>query len=289
MSPWCRVHRARQRAQQSMAVCARTSTKLQPPGGTIVTAPCGQHHKHTLIHEIIRSTLSNTFTFAEVHKTWKVHHLQLLGIPLIGLGTIPNKTTSTCHLCDTTWSHMFLIHANDKLAPSAHQQLLQHVLTREALRRTSKKEHDKEATDTIQKCTEAWDTTLKTRGQPEKTTLNNSLMTLASALYKWGACVCILCATPILADIQQRKMDNPKSDHGQNSPNLHDRLLSTSTFQLAETLSQMPNTPQSRPPNPQSPNVPAPTRQLRSRTSSFSDDRSTSDTPKSNPTTTNKD
>ena len=138
---------------------------------------------------------------------------------------------------------MFLIHANDKLALSAHQQLLQHVLTRESLRRISQKEHDKEATATIQKSTETWDTTLKTRGQPEKTTLNNSLMTLASALYKWGACVCILCATPILADIQQRKTDNRKSDNGQNSPNLQDRSLSTTPFQLAETLSQMPNTP----------------------------------------------
>jgi hypothetical protein len=37
-----------------------------------------------------------------------------LGIPLIGLGTIPNQTTSTCHLCDTTWRHMFMINANDK-------------------------------------------------------------------------------------------------------------------------------------------------------------------------------
>jgi hypothetical protein len=55
---------------------------------------------NNIIHELIRSTLSNTFNLAEVHKTWKVHHLQLLGIPLIGLGTIPNKTTSTCHLCD---------------------------------------------------------------------------------------------------------------------------------------------------------------------------------------------
>jgi len=144
---------------------------------------------NNIIHEIIRSTLSNTFTLAEVHKTWKVHHLQLLGIPLIGLGTIPNKTTSTYHLCDTTWRHMFLIHANDKLAPSSHQQLLQHVLTREALRRISPKEHDKEATATIQKSTEAWDTTLKTLGQPKQTTLNNPLVTLATALYKWGACV----------------------------------------------------------------------------------------------------
>ena len=57
---------------------------------------------NNIIHEIIHSTLSNTFTLEEVHKTWKVHHLQLLGIPLISLGTIPNKTTSTCHLCDTT-------------------------------------------------------------------------------------------------------------------------------------------------------------------------------------------
>ena len=179
---------------------------------------------------------------------------------------------------------MFLIHANDKLAPSAHQQLLQHVLTREALRRISQKEHDKEATATIQKSTEAWDTTLKTRGQPEKTTLNNPLVTLATALYKWGACVCILCATPILADLQQRKTDNPKSDNGQNSPNLHDRLLSTTsltTFQVAEASSPMPNTPPSRQPNPQSPKVSEPTCQLRSRTSSFSDDRSTSDIPQS--------
>ena len=72
------------------------------------------------INALIRSTLSTTFTLAEVHKTWKVHHLQLIGIPLIGLGTIPQATTSNCHLCDTTWRHLFMIHVNDKLAPSAH-------------------------------------------------------------------------------------------------------------------------------------------------------------------------
>ena len=158
---------------------------------------------------------------------------------------------------------MFLIHANDKLAPSAHQQLLQHVLTREALRRISQKEHDKEATATIQKSTEAWDTTLKTLGQPEQTTLNNPLVTLA--MYKWGACVCILFATPILSDLQQRKTDNPQSDNGQTSPQLHHRLLSTTgsttsptTFPVAEVSSQLPNTPPSRQPNPQSPKVSEP-------------------------------
>ena len=117
-----------------------------------------------------------------------------------------------------------------------------------------------------------------------ETTLNNPLVTLATALYKWGACVCILCATPILADLQQRKTDNPQSDNGQNSPKLHHRLLSTTsltTFQVAEASSQMPNTPPSRQPNPQSPKVSEPTCQLRSRTSSFSDDRSTSDIPQS--------
>ena len=81
---------------------------------------------------------------------------------------------------------MFLIHANDKRAPLAHQQLLQHVMTREALRRCGQKENDKQANATIQQSTEAWDTTLKTRGQPEKTPLNNPLVPLATALYKWG-------------------------------------------------------------------------------------------------------
>jgi hypothetical protein len=153
----------------------------------------------------------------------------------------------------------------DKLAPSSHQQLLQHVLTREALKRISQKEHDKEATATIQQSTEAWNTTLKTRGQPEQTTLSNPLVTLATALYKWGACVWILCATPILADIQQRKTDNPQSDNGQTSPQLHHRLLSTTgsttsptTFPVAEVSSQLPNTPPSRQPNPQSPKVSEP-------------------------------
>jgi hypothetical protein len=141
---------------------------------------------------------------------------------------------------------MFLIHANDKLAPSAHQQLLQHVMTREALRRTSQKENDKEATDTIQQSTEAWDTTLKTRGQPEKTSLNNPLVPLATALYKWGACVCLLCATPILADLQQQKTHNRQSDIGQNSPNPHQRVFpitSPTTPQVARTSSQTTSTP----------------------------------------------
>ena len=235
-----------------------------------------QVDNNNIIYELIRSTLSNTFNLAEVHKTWKVHHLQLIGIPLIGLGTIPNKTTSTCHLCDTTWRHMFLIHANDKLAPLAHQQLLQHVMTREALRRTGQKENDKEATATIQQCTEAWDTTLKTRGQPDKTPLNNHLVPLATALYKWGACVCLLCATPILADIQQQKTHHCQSDNRSNSPNPHQRILPISsppTPQETKTLSQTTSTPPRAQQTPQSPKVSNSSRTLRSRTSSFSDDQ----------------
>ncbi len=175
---------------------------------------------------MIQSTLSITFTLTEVHKTWKVHHHQLIGIPLIGLGTIPVATTSNCHLCDTTWRHLYMIHVNDKLAPSAHQKLLQHVLTREDLKCIRQKEHNREDNAIVQKCNEVWNTNLQKRGQKEPTTLHDPLVTLATALYKWGACVCLLCATPILSDIQQTTTDTQhilsttlKHDHTPTSPN----------------------------------------------------------------------
>ena len=204
--------------------------------------------------------------------------------PVRPVTSAETTTTSTCHLCDTTWRHMFMIHAHDKLAPSAHQQQFQHVLTREALKRIGQKEHDTEANATIQQCTEAWNTILKTRGQPEPTTLNIPLVTLATALYKWGACVCILCANPILADIQQKNTDTPKSGTGQNSHQLNHKLLTTTspnTFSVAEVSRQMPNTSPNRQSNPQSPNPTHPTRQLRSRTSSLSNDPNTSANPQS--------
>jgi hypothetical protein len=184
---------------------------------------------NNIINALIRSTLSITFTLAEVHKTWKVHHLQLIGIPLIGLGTIPQDTTSNCHLCDTTWRHLFMIHVNDKLAPSAHQHLLQHVLTREALKRIGIKEHNKEHNTIVQKCNEVWSTIMQTRGPQEPTSLHDPLVTLATALYKWGACVCILCATPILADIQQTNADTPTSGTSQHGQQLKSKFIPTTT------------------------------------------------------------
>ena len=151
-------------------------------------------------------------------------------------------------------------------------------------KRSGQKEHDKEGIATIQQCTEAWNTTLQTRGQPESNTLNNPLVTLATALYKWGAGVCILCATPILADIHQTKMGIDKSETGQNSHQLQYKFLtstSTSTFAATEVSSQIPNTSPSSQPNPQSPKPTEPTRQLRSRTSSRSNDPNTSANPQS--------
>jgi hypothetical protein len=145
------------------------------------------------INALIRSTLSITFTLAEVHKTWKVHHFQLIGIPLI---------------CDTTLRHLYMIHVNDKLAPSAHQQLLQHVLTREALKRIGQKEHNREDNAIVQKCNEVWNTTLQKRGQQEPTTLHDSLVTLATALYKWGACICY-CSQPRHCQISDKRLRIP--------------------------------------------------------------------------------
>jgi hypothetical protein len=119
-----------------------------------------------------------------------------------------------------------MIHVNDKLAPSAHQKLLQHVLTREDLKCIRQKEHNREDNAIVQKCNEVWNTNLQKRGQKEPTTLHDPLVTLATALYKWGACVCLLCATPILSDIQQTTTDTQhilsttlKHDHTPTSPN----------------------------------------------------------------------
>jgi hypothetical protein len=240
------------------------------------------------INALIRSTLSITFSLAEEHKTWKVHHLQLIGIPLVGLGTIFAATTSNFHLCDTTCRHLYMIHVNDKLAPSAHQQLLQHVLTREALKRIGQKENNKEDNAIVQKCNEVWSTTLQKRGQQEPTTLHDPLVTLATALYKWGACVCILCATLILADIRQTNADTPTSQNGQSRQQLKRRSPTTATpttSPVAKAKRQMTKTSSSMQSNPQSPNPTPPTRsdgrQLRSRTSSLSNNPSTSSNPQS--------
>jgi hypothetical protein len=223
------------------------------------------------IHALIRSTLSITFSLAEVHKTSKVHHLQLIGIPLIGLGTIPVATTTNYHLCDTTWRHV-----NDKLAPSAHQKLLQHVLTRESLKHNGKKEQNKEDNAIVQKCNDVWNTTLQKRGQKDFTTMHDPLVTLATALYKWGACVCLLCATPILSDIQQTTVDlphtlstilkhdpTPTSPNGQNSQQLKRRSSSTPTpaaSPVAKAKRQMTSRSSSTSSNPQIPNTTPPTK-----------------------------
>jgi hypothetical protein len=113
-------------------------------------------------------------------------------------------------------------------------------------------------------------------------------VSLATALYKWGACVCILCATPILADIQQTNADTTTSGTGQNSHQLKHRLLTTAapnTSPVAKVSRQMPNTSPNMQSNPQSPNLTRPTRsdshQLRSRTSSLSNDPNTSSNPQS--------
>ncbi len=111
-------------------------------------------------------------------------------------------------------------------------------------------------------------------------------MTLATALYKWGACVCILCATPILADIQQTNADTPTSGTSQHSQQLKSKLLPTTTpttSPVAKAQKQMTSTPSTMQPDPQSPNRTQPTRsdsrQLRSRTSSLSNDPNTSSNP----------
>jgi hypothetical protein len=113
-------------------------------------------------------------------------------------------------------------------------------------------------------------------------------VSLATALYKWGACVCILCATPILADIQQTNADTLTSGTRQNSQQLKRKLLTTATpntSPVAKVQRQMNNTSSSMQSDPQSPNPTQPTRsdsrQLRSRKSSLSNDPSTSCNPQS--------
>jgi hypothetical protein len=58
------------------------------------------------------------------------------------------------------------IHVNDKLAPSAHQKLLQHVLTREVLKRIGQKEHNKKDNAIVQKCNEVWKEAMHEKGIP---------------------------------------------------------------------------------------------------------------------------
>jgi hypothetical protein len=195
-----------------------------------------------------------------------------------------------------------MIHVNDKLAPSAHQKLLQHVLIREALKRIWQKEHNKEESDRT-KCNEVWNATLQQRGQKEPTTLHNPLGTLATALYKWGACVCLLRATPILSDIQQTTADTQhtlsttlKHDHTPTSPNRQNNqqlkrrtsITPTPTISpVAKAQRQMTSTSSHASSNPQSPNPTLPTRsdgrQLRSRTSSLSNDPTTTNDPVQTP------
>jgi hypothetical protein len=162
------------------------------------------------------------------------------------------------------------IHVNDKLAPSAHQKLLQHVLTREVLKRIGQKEHNKKDNAIVQKCNEVWNTTLQKRGQQESTTLHDPLVTLATTLYIWGACVCLLCATPLLSDIQETTADTqytlptplkndhtPTSPNGQNSQQLKRRTPTTptpTTSPVSKAKRQMTSTSSSTPSNPQSPN-----------------------------------
>ena len=129
--------------------------------------------------------------------------------------------------------------------------------------------------------------------------MNGPHVTLATALYKWGACACLLCATPILSDIQQTTVDpphtlstilkhdpTPTSPKGQNSQQLKRRSSSTSAADaspVAKAKRQMTSRSSSTSSNPQTPLTSPPTKsdghRLRSRTSSFSNDHTASNDP----------
>jgi len=91
-------------------------------------------------------------------------------------------------------------------------------------------------------------------------------VTLSTALYKWGVCICLLCATLILSDIRQttaKTQYTPTSSNGQNSQQLKRKTPTTptpTTSPVVKAKRQMTNTSSSTPSNPQNPNQTLPTR-----------------------------
>jgi hypothetical protein len=175
--------------------------------------------KRNIINALTKTTLFIVFKLAEAHETWKIHHLQLLGVPLTGLGTIPTVPTTSCLLCDTTWRHLYRIEVNNTQAPSVHKELLKHILIRESLKRNTARGSHIDDSVIIQQCHITWNTILShhLRDRPctsnvtneplqhepsEKRTSQNQ-EALARVLYKWDACVCLVCAAPILTAIHQ--------------------------------------------------------------------------------------
>ena len=85
---------------------------------------------------------------------------------------------------------------------------------------------------------------LNRSGSDDNITMNKLIViVIDTTLYKWGECVCLLCATPILSDIQQTTADiqhtlstilkhdhTPTSPNGQNNQQLKHRTPTTPIF-----------------------------------------------------------
>jgi len=109
-------------------------------------------YSRALVLTCSRVTLATTWRLSEIHKTWKIHHLQLLGLPLLGIGEIRQAETTCCPLCEEEWRHLYRIHARSQNQPKAHERLLEQVLITHSLRQIPAKDDSSGLTRTITEC-----------------------------------------------------------------------------------------------------------------------------------------
>ena len=193
------------------------STKLTPssimPDGVcpvplitlLVALGTSTTQSRELVLTCARATLMTTWRLSEVHKTWKIHHLQLLGLPLLGVGDIQSPDTTRCPLCEEEWRHLYRVHARSPSQKEAHETLLEQLLITHTLRQEQYQNNGQTVPKTIANCKAVWQDVLQKRDTADR---SSGIREFANRLYNWGACVCILCAVPILS---KRQMEDNES------------------------------------------------------------------------------
>ena len=132
----------------------------------------------TCIHQLTWAILRAVANGFELHKAHTVHHWQLVGVPLLGLGSHQHQDLAECHACQQSCRALFRIKPQDGQAES----------------------------DIIDKlCSNTWDPGLDSQ-------YTDTARRLMRQHFVWeGASVCFLCAAPVVAAKYVRK------NHARNS------------------------------------------------------------------------
>jgi len=170
--PQKRFARTAQEAQQKLhALSKRVTPATTVPDGVcpqslmslLVALGTSTTDSRALTLTCVRATLQTTWRLSEIHKTWKIHHLQLLGLPLVGIGEIHLPDTVRCPLCEQEWRHLYRVHAHSQRQTKAHEALLEQLLITHTLRQAQHREDSPTAEKITADCQAAWRDTLDER------------------------------------------------------------------------------------------------------------------------------